>query len=494
MSVKRKIAVFLIASAMTAGIILSVVLIAKVTPLPIRGFDLEALSTQYGTITMDCKYDDKKHTLTVKQEVDYLNKSKYTLTEIKFHIYANAYKEAATAAPVAKNEQAEAYPNGLSYGGITISSVQNNGYARTIKTGGTDNTLLTVGLAQNLNPNGRTVITIDYVVTLANIKHRLGYANGFVNLGNFYPVPAVYEKGVWQTHSYSSNGDPFYNDLYNFNVTLDTDAKFIAAASGEEIAPRKYRAYAIRDFAMVLSKDFKILSKNVGDTKVNYYFANDDTAEISVQTAANALAYFSNEFYDYPYSTLSVVQTEFLHGGMEYGTLIYISLDVTDTIQYQTVIVHEIAHQWWYGIIGNNQTKTAWLDEGLAEYSTAVFFETHPVYGQSLDSAAESNFETLAMYEKILAEFNVVFDKRMSRDINNFNSGYEYTFNTYCRGMILFYNLAKMAGYRTFNRALAAFAAENRFDFGTEEKLVACVEKTLNTQVADYFNNYLAGR
>ena len=80
-----------------------------------------------------------------------------------------------------------------------------------------------------------------------------------------------------------------------------------------------------------------------------------------------------------------MVQTDFSEGGMEYGALVYISLDVTDQLQYQGVIVHEIAHQWWYGLVGNNQILTAWIDEGLAEYCTAVFFETHPQYGKTLE-------------------------------------------------------------------------------------------------------------
>jgi aminopeptidase N len=81
----------------------------------------------------------------------------------------------------------------------------------------------------------------------------------------------------------------------------------------------------------------------------------------------------------------------------------------------------------------------------------------------------------------------------MSRDISAFNSGYEYTFNTYCRGMLLFYNIAKMTGYEKFNSALAAFVQNNKFKFGIKEDLILCLEKTLNVSLGNYFNNYLAG-
>jgi hypothetical protein len=486
---KKKIIIILLTLIIISCFAVTVFFYTKNKQREIKAFDIEAVGNRFGSITMDCTYDDENHELSVSQTVEYINQTKNVLTEIMFHIYANAYKERAKFPPVAKNEIEDAYPNGASYGGIEIKSV--SGGSHYVE--GTDQTILTVHLYSYLLPQAKRTIKINYVVKLANIKHRLGWTDNFVNLGNFYPVPAVHDQ-VWKTHNYSSNGDPFYNDLYNFDVKISAPADYIIAHSGDEISPKHYRAFAIRDFAMVLSKDFKILTDKVGFTTVNYYYAADSMAEISLQTAVKALDYFSRQFWQYPYTTLAVVQTDFLHGGMEYGTLVYISADIdTETLSYQTVIVHEIAHQWWYGIVGNDQTKTAWIDEGLAEYSTAVFFETHPEYGQRIDKIAASNFSTLAMYDELLGKLDITFDKSMNRDINNFGSGYEYTFCTYCRGMLLFYNIAKMIGYEQFNKGLSAFAVRQRFTFGTQNDLISTLEDTFNTKLGTYFNNYLAG-
>jgi hypothetical protein len=459
------------------------------TPKGKSGFDYETLASQFGTITLDTKYSAITNELTVKQSTEYLNKTGKYLTSVMFHLYANAYKKNAQYPPVTKNEQADAYPNGLSFGDVTITDSSNNYLIE-----GTDNTFLTVYTDGILPPNKSAALTMEYTVKLANIKHRLGYTDDFVNLGQFYAIPAVYENEKWIAHTYSTNGDPFYNDLYNYDVSIDVPANYTVAHSGEEITPNRYRAYAIRDFAMVLSKKFQVLSQTVGDTEVIYYYTADPIAEASLQTAVLSLQYFSQQFMQYPYKTLAVVQTDFLHGGMEYGSLVYISRDVTDTIQYQTVIIHEIAHQWWYGIVGNQQTQTAWIDEGLAEYSTAIFFEHHPQYGVTIDKLAAEDETALSWYREVITSFGGKFDESLSRDLNDFNSSYEYTFCAYSRGFLLFYTIAKMAGYDKFNSALSLFAKENRYTFGTKDKLITSLETSLNTKLKSFFDKYIAGQ
>ncbi|MBQ7973595.1 MAG: hypothetical protein IJ295_01400, partial [Clostridia bacterium] len=296
------------------------------------------------------------------------------------------------------------------------------------------------------------------------------------------------------TYPYSYNGDPFYNEPYNFDVTIKAPEGYYIATSGTQIDTNHYQGYMLRDFAIVMSRDFKTLSRQVGNTTVTYYYLNDEIPDISLYTACNALAYFSNTFLDYPYDTLAVVQTDFLHGGMEYGALVYIALDITDQLQYQTVIVHEIAHQWWYGLVGNNQTRTAWIDEGLAEYSTAVFFETHPQYGKTLADTAAQNKASIQMFEGIMDEYGVRYTRQMHKDLNSYKMPSEYTINTYARGMLLFYNITEMIGYQNLNEALAKFASANCFDFATTYKLSHTLEDNLGYDLINYINNYLAGK
>jgi len=483
----RKIIAIVLASVFTLAIIFTAFGVSQILKrknnMP-QG--LRAMAQNYGTIKLDCNYNENNHTLGVNQTTQYLNRNRQTLYEVKFHLYANAFQEKAEYPAVAPSEIERAYPNGFNPGFAKVTTPH-------ILLGGSDNTVITVPFKQGIKPGEKVNIDLEYTIHLAHVKHRLGYTDNAVNLGNFYAIPIVYENG-WQIYPYSYNGDPFYNELYNFDVTIDAPSGYYIAASGSKVAANHYQGEMLRDFAMVLSREFKTLSRNVGNTTVTYYYLNDEIPDISLYTACNALAYFSNTFIDYPYDNLAVVQTDFLQGGMEYGALVYIGLDITDQLQYQTVIVHEIAHQWWYGLVGNNQTKTAWIDEGLAEYSTAVFFETHPQYGKTLASIAAENQTSIRMFESIMDQYQVKYTREMYNDLIAYKMPTEYVINTYARGMLLFYAITEKIGYENLNATLAKFAAKNCFGFATKNDLIQTLEDNLGYDLVNFINNYLAGK
>lgn len=483
---KRRIIAITLATCLTIAIMVSSFGICQTLTRKKTLHGLQAVAQDYGTINLDCSYSETSHSLAVNQTTEYLNRTSQTLFEIKFHLYANAFQNKAVYPAVAPSDIERAYPNGFDAGYAKVTTPH-------IILGGYDNTVITVPLQTGLKPGEKTKIDLQYTIKLANVKHRLGYTDRTVNLGNFYAVPVVYDNG-WQIYPYSYNGDPFYNDPYNFDVKINVPDGYSIAASGNLVEDNHYRGYMLRDFAIVLSRDFQTLSREVGNTTVTYYYVNDEIPDISLYTACNALAYFSNTFIDYPYDTLAVVQTDFLHGGMEYGTLVYIAADITDQLQYQTVIVHEIAHQWWYGLVGNNQTRTAWIDEGLAEYSTAVFFETHPQYGKTLESIATQNQASIKMFEEIMEQYNVYYSREMHRDLITYKMPSEYTINTYARGMLLFYNITEMIGYENLNQTLAKFAEANCYKFATPYALSHTLEDNLGYDLIKYINNYLAGR
>lgn len=447
------------------------------------------------TININAIYNDTNKTLDVHQTVKYKNRTKNTLQEVKFHIYANAYREGATNPPVGNEDVTKAYPTSeKSFGGIII---KNDGYA----VSGTDGTLLTVPV-KTLKPQESTVIKIDYIVNLANIKHRLGWTDDAINLANFYPVPVVFENGAWQVYPYHSSGDPFYNAVHNFNVKIKYPSKFVAATSGTIKKSTKrggdtqisISAKSIRDYAIVLSQKFRVVSRHVERTSVKYFYINDDSPNQSLDVAAKAVKFFSKNFVRYPYKQLSVVQTDFLHGGMEYGELVYISCDsIAERADHHYVIVHEIAHQWWYGLVGNNQCTRAWLDEGLTEYSTAIFFDAHPAYGISKTVLMNIAMKNYSSYVKLIRVVNAKFDANMNRALGEFNSSYEYVYMTYIRGFLLFCEVEKILGYRAFIGALETYADTHKFKTATQDDFVNAVFRATGVRIGLFVETYTMG-
>jgi len=496
-----------ILSFAAAAIAIVVILTAILTS--ISDNTLKKAGKGHDTISITAEYNATAKTLAAVQSMNYTNRSSQPLNEIKFHIYANAYREGAANPPVAPTEVPQAYPNGRNFGGITIHTLSAEG-TQVSPCIESDETVLCVHLANPLKPEQSARIDVSYTVQLANIKHRLGWTDDTVNLANFYPVPCIFEGGKWQTYPYSANGDPFYNDLYNFDVNITNPKNLVLASSGTMVKATEkdgktttnLRSTAIRDFAAVMSKNFKNLSKKVGNTTVRYYYINDDQPQKSLATSVKALQTFSRLFVKYPYKQLSVVQTDFMHGGMEYGELVYISRALLDCNEHDKetcradhdrVIVHEIAHQWWYGLIGNNQSRTAWIDEGLAEYSTLLFFDYNPEYKIDRKNVIENARANYSAYVKIIKGVGGEYNPNMDRELGAFNSSYEYVFMTYVRGLLLFCDLETILTKNNLVQALGDFAKSTKFSIATREQLIECIEKTTKAKVALFFETYISG-
>ena len=339
-------------------------------------------------------------------------------------------------------------------------------------------------------------------VKLPNINHRFGYGDIAINLGNFYPIVAVYEDGDFITHPYNSNGDPFYSDMSNYNVTLVADSSYVVANTGkvdnittnDSLTTYNMSARAVRDFAIVLSTKFEVLSETTGKTTINYYYYDESNPQQSLDTAVKAVNTFNELFGEYPYNTLAVVKTNFVHGGMEFPNLVYISDAINSTEDYLNVIVHEIAHQWWYQVVGSDAFRYAWLDEGLTEFSTIMFYEQNPEYGVEtitlIDNLTSSFSSFVDLYEKVLGEV----DTSMNRAIDEYNTETEYVYMTYVKGNLLFADLRALVGTKNFNKSLQNYFQTYMFQNVNPSHLIGTFEKTCHRNLASFFDAYLQGK
>ena len=441
---------------------------------------------------IDAEYLPEEQKLVATMEASIFNRTDVALPALEFQLWPNAYRENATHPPVAEPYVAAAYYGGPSYGGIEITSCE--GAEITYK--GEDSTLLVAKLPKELYPDERATLKFSFEVQLASINHRLGAGEHAVNLANFYPVLCAYGKNGFYECEYSPNGDPFVTDCADYDVTLAVPKSYTVA--GAERAGEKgdsalftLQAKNVRDVAFVLSEHFQKVETTVNATPVQYYYIDDKSPTHALGVAADSLSFYKRTFGDYDYPCYTVVQTDFPYGGMEYPMLSMISLSLREG-EVAAVVAHETAHQWWYAMVGSDQYNEAWQDEGLAEYSVALFWNAHPQYGGSYQEAVALSEKSYRAFFSVYSQVSGSSDTRMSRPLTEYSGLYEYRSIAYDKGVILFDRVRAVAGERKVLRALSLYAKRYGGKIASAADLVACFVDA-GAHVAELFTSFTEG-
>ena len=463
---------------------------------------IEAYSRNASNYQITAVLNTENKTLVATQNVEYVNNTGYELSEVRFHLYPNAFSEnAKTYKAVSKTQFSQAYPNGFSEGNIQINAVQVENSDIQFEIGGADNNILVVPLSNKLRANDVVSIKIDFQLLIPNCNHRFGYGQNTINLGNWYPIACVFEDEEFKQDGYSSNGDPFYSDIANYEVSITYPSDLVVASTGEKVSTTqednnktdKYIAQAVRDFAMVFSDKFEIKTQVVNEVQVNYYYYDDANSDSNLKTSVDALVTFNDLIGEYPYKTLNVVKANFFQGGMEYPNLVYISDNIKVDSEYKNVIIHEIAHQWWYGVVGNNECEYAWMDEALTEYCTALFYDRNVGYEvttrEILSNALNSYMLFCDVYREVYGELN----SSMNRSIYNFDTETEYVYLTYVKGVLMFDSIADIIGQNKMEKFLKEYYKENAMQNVSPKDMVRCLESITTKEMANYIMSWLDG-
>ncbi len=284
------------------------------------------------------------------------------------------------------------YPNAEHYaeGELVVEKVMIDGQEGSFEVKGT---ILEVPLAEPLLPENQVELKLDFVVTVPHRDDRFGYYKDVMALGHWYPMMAVYDQAGWHLDPYVEMGDAFYSEVSMFTVNVTVPQEVVVAASGlladsvpQDDGTTRLTCYsgATRDFALVLSPDYQVASQTVGETTINSYYltGDEESGQDALQYAVDAVKVYNEYFGPYPYTELDVVETHFTvqgaPGGMEFPGLVIVSSELYHGFfqeELDTVVVHEVAHQWWYGVVGNDQVDEPWLDESFATYSSIIYYE-----------------------------------------------------------------------------------------------------------------------
>ena len=255
-------------------------------------------------------------------------------------------------------------------------------------------------LQRPLPPGGSLQISLSYEIFIPSPDPAyygkpvpFGYSERQTNLVDWYPFLPPYVPGTgWLAHPVAPFGEYLVYETSDFRVDIRLNPAgrelIVAASTLPEEAGEwlQYRLDAARSFAWSASDQYQVFSTTVGSVQVSSYAfpVHAGAGQAALEATAEALALYRDLFGPYPHQSLSVVEADFLDG-MEYDGLYFLSkgfynLYSGSPADYLTAIAaHETAHQWWYGLVGNDQALEPWLDEAMCTYSERLYYENlHP--------------------------------------------------------------------------------------------------------------------
>jgi hypothetical protein len=327
------------------------------------------------------------------------------------------------------------------------------------------------------------------------------YTDGVLAMANWYPILAVYDEYGWNLDMPSAIGDSVYSETAYYDVTIAAPEDLIIAATGKEIdagqtdhdGKRRFISGPVRDFFLIMSPDFEVDSQVVDGTQVNSYYlpGHKDAGAQALEIASDSLGIFNERFGAYPYRELDVIDGPMLNAaGVEFPGIVMVASNLYDNPDQPTFTVataHEVAHQWWYNVVGNDVFADPWLDEALTTYSSSLYYE-FTGNGFALRSMLDN-------WEKRVSEAaSSGLDESINRPLNYFERpGHErgYGVTVYTKGALFFAALRKEIGDQAFFAALQDYYQRYQYQVARPQDLLDAFERSANRQLDDFYQSWI---
>ncbi len=281
------------------------------------------------------------------------------------------------------------FPN-TSGGHTTVSAVKVDGKAVGFETVSNDSALK-VTLPKVLNSGEAVTVQLDFSVAVppnpSGNFGLFGYYSQILALDCFYPVIPVYDEAGWHIDLAPPGGDKTYLDAAFYLARIKAPSSLTLIASGVEVSREAsgenqivtFAAGPVRDFYLAGSSRFLKESVTQGETTINSYYlpGQQDGAELALSVAQRAVEVYGGRLGVYPYTELDIVPLALEGGGIgiEYPGVFGVGIGIynVDSV-LETTVAHEIGHQWFYNVVGDDQVNQPWLDESLTQYITGLYF------------------------------------------------------------------------------------------------------------------------
>ena len=470
------------------------------------------LSNRIAEYHIDVTLDEKTGTLNGQQTVTWKNPGRKAVSDLYFHLYPNAFSPGSTFLSESGGQLRGDKMKPGSYGSMELSALTTEEgetllprirYVQPDDGNKSDRTLVTLRLPQAVKPGMSVTLRMNFKVKLPDVFARMGKAGNFFMAGQWFPKLAVYETAGmrgrsaedWNLHQYHGNSE-FYSDFGIYSVRINVPQNYTVAGTGFQTKPpavangrKTLQFYAddVHDFAWSASPNFTYVedsfsSPGVPGVRIKLYLdpLHADLKDRYMHAAKSALAKLGEWYGDYPYATLSVVvppANASGAGGMEYPTLVTGAAASGNNPGYdlERTLVHEIAHQYWYGLVASNEFEEAWLDEGFTSYSEDKLMAA--IYGVVPNTPVEASYLTAP--------------EPLDQASWKFKTSDQYAENVYLRGKLVLTALERQVGDKTMAKIMRTYYQKYRFRHPSYAEFQKVVETVTKKNWDDFFKAYV---
>lgn len=340
-----------------------------------------------------------------------------------------------------------------------------------------------------------------------------GYHRDIFSLGHWFPIITPFQNGEWFRSPIARNGDIQFFEPAIIKATIETTDDMIVAASGIKIqetassnTKRKkstFLAFGFREMGLQISNVFTIAEKKVDDVLIQAYFSknNPDFGKKILEVGVKALQTFNKLIGPYPYSELKIVESYLTNGagGMEFPGLVTVAamfhslkMDMgpfallygnntqametlmkpflEDTIE--STVAHEVAHQWWNTVVGNDSINSGWTDEALTNYFTLLYYDDQ--YGEK--KFEDMKFTTLKL-PVLFAKFSGTQDAPVDLSSAQYDDSMQYSITLYSKGPYYYDHIRTLIGPTAFLKASQTYFQQYYFSFAKDHAFSEIIKK-----------------
>ncbi|NLW16579.1 MAG: M1 family metallopeptidase [Firmicutes bacterium] len=456
------------------------------------------------TLSEDCTY------LEGQERVIWTNPGSIPVQEMYFHLYPNAFRPNSSFLLETKGVRRGERLSAAGYGYMELRQVRAQGrnlnwqFVQPDDGNQEDGTLMRVSLPQPVAPGDSIRLDIEFVVKLPMVFARMGKYVSFVMAGQWFPKVAAYETAGtrgrqldgWNVHQYHANTE-FYANFGTYRVTINVPKTHMVAASGQLLeGPRiqgnkrqyVFQAEKVHDFAWAADNNFcehqaTFSSEIQPEVAINLYLQPQHEYLLNhyLQVAKTTLDCLSRWLVPYPYPSLTIVCPRagaIGAGGMEYPTLITgWDASVHDRDLIGRVLIHEIIHQYFYGLVATNEVEEAWLDEGFTSYLEDKII-AHAFNGQ-LATAKEAT--------------SILMPEPLVKEGWKYSDNYSYQANAYVRGKLILHEIERLIGWERMQTALQVYCQRFLYDHPSTADWQQVLEEVTGQSWQAFFANYIYG-